>query len=64
MLLTDRRRLVLRARSLRLIEIAAAADHMTWYIRDTRDNRRYNVKLMTPDEKGVNRTGFAGGSNF
>ncbi|WP_421397915.1 phage head completion protein [Agrobacterium fabrum] len=24
----------------------------TWFMRDTRDNRRYNIKLMTPSEKG------------
>lgn len=24
----------------------------TWFMRDIRDNRRYNIKLMTPSEKG------------
>jgi hypothetical protein len=24
----------------------------TWFMRDTRENRRYNIKLMTPSEKG------------
>ncbi|EPR07356.1 hypothetical protein L905_06005 [Agrobacterium sp. TS43] len=28
------------------------AVNTTWFMRDTRDNRRYNIKLMTPSEKG------------
>jgi hypothetical protein len=43
----------------RTVEITVGAKpktrqvNTTWFIRDTRDNRRYNVKLMTPDEKGA-----------
>lgn len=27
------------------------AVNTTWFMRDTRDNRRFNIKLMTPAEK-------------
>ncbi|MCP2135278.1 hypothetical protein A6U97_05295 [Agrobacterium tumefaciens] len=30
----------------------AKAVSTTWFIRDTRENRRYNVKLMNPSQKG------------
>lgn len=45
-------------RGVRTVEVTIRAQpkakgiDTTWFIRDTRDNRRFNVKLMSPSEKG------------
>ncbi len=39
------------------------AVNTNWFMRDTRDNRRFNIKLMTPSEKGDFITFRAEGGN-